>query len=835
MSRLLQDLRFALRSFAKAPGFTAVAIIVLALGIGANTATFTIVNELLFRPVPSQGEGIVGLFRYERSKPDSYRAFAYPNYVEVREKNDVFEALAAHTFSMAGTPAGETTKRIFVELITSNYFDALQVPLANGRPFLAEEERPGAQIPVVIARYEHWRATGFSPTFVGSTMKINDIDFTVVGVAPQGFSGTMALASPEVWIPLGMFDTVVNDIFKNTGDGLRDRQAGTVVVFGRLKPGVDITVASARLETLSRAMGEASSENRDQAITLARLPRMSTSTSPHTDSGLGIAGAALMGLTGTVLLIACLNLANMLLARGTMRKKEIAIRLALGGSRARIVRQLVTESLLLAFIGAVAGLIFAFWSTTFLVASLAKLLPLSVVFESRPDTNVLLATAGFVGLATLLAGVGPALKLSRTDLVTDLKEQGADAGARPGRFTARNVLVVGQLALSLGLLAAGGLFARSAFKAASADPGFSYERAILATLDPSVAQMNMARGRDVYRSVLERVRRLPGVDAAALASTVPFGQFHEGRFVERPGIPRDPTMNGPTYRIVSADYFRSLGLPIVKGRDFSAADEQLPDGARVAIIDVVLAKQLFPNEDPVGQMIRFPPRDGEAYGDHAPMLIVGVAPTLREELMDQGEDAHIYVPFGSNYRAAMNVHVRTASGDERAMSAVQEALRQEFRAIDSRLPVLELTTFQRFYDNSLELWAIRTGGRMLMLFGSLALGLAVAGVYGVKSYLVARRTREIGIRMALGARPADVLGMVMRESAGITLAGLAVGIPIALLMGKVLSAILYDVSGFDPLVFTAAPAVLALASLFASYIPARRATRVNPLFALRQG
>jgi predicted permease len=834
MSRLLQDVRFALRSFRKAPGFTAVAIVVLALGIGANSATFTIVNALLFQPLPSQGEGIVGLYRHERSKPDSFRAFSYPNYVDVREKNDVLDAVAAHSFSMAGAPSGDRTRRIFVELVSANYFDALRVPLASGRPFRPEEERPGANIPVVIARYEEWRDTGFSPTFVGSTKKINDVDFTIVGVAPRRFGGMMALASPEVWIPLGMFDTVVHDFFKNAGDGLKDPAAGTVVVFGRLKPGVSIATASERLDTLSRAMADESAVNRDQAITVSRLPRMMTSTSPQSDSGLGIAGAALMGLTGTVLLIACLNLANMLLARGTVRKKEIAIRLALGGSRQRIVRQLVTESLLLSLFGAAAGLVVAYWSTTLIVRSLAKLLPLALVFDSAPDTNVLLATVGFVGLATLVAGLGPALKLSRLDLVTDLKEQAADAGALPGLFTARNVLVVGQLALSLGLLAAGGLFARSAFRAASADPGFSYDRAILASLDPSVAQMNEARGREIYRSVLERVRSLPGVEAVSLASTVPFGNFHEGRYVERVGVARDPKLNGPTYRIVSGDYFRSLGLPMVKGRDFTAAEERAANGPRVAIIDVVLAKQLFPNEDPIGQMIRFPPREGEAYSDHEPMQVVGVAPTMREELMDQGEDAHVYVPFGSSYRPAMSVHVRTAGGDERAIAAVLDSVRREFRDLDPRLPVLELTTFRNFYDNSLELWGIRTGGRMLMLFGMLALGLAVAGVYGVRSYLVSRRTREIGIRMALGARPLDVVRMVMRESAGVTAAGLAVGLPIAALMGKALSSILYDVSGFDPLVFTTAPALLAIASLFASYLPARRATRIDPLAALRQ-
>lgn len=834
MSRLLQDLRYAVRSFLKAPGFTAVAIVVLALGIGANSATFTIVNALLFRPVPAQGEGIVGLFRYERSTPDSYRAFAYPNYVDVREKNDIFDGVAAHTFSMAGVPAGDTTRRIFVELVSSNYFDTLRIPLASGRPFRPEEERPGANLPVVIVGYDKWRATGFDPAFVGSTMKINAVDFTIVGVAPQGFGGTMAIASPELWLPLGVFDTVVNDIFKQKGDGLADRRAGTVIVLGRLKPGITLTMAQSRIDALSKQIAVESPENKDQAITLSPLPRLSTSTSPQTDGGLGVAGAALMGLTGTVLLIACLNLANMLLARGAARKKEIALRLALGGSRSRIVRQLVTESLLLAAVGAAAGLILAYWSTTFLVASLAKVLPLTIVFQSRPDLNVLLATAALVGIATLLAGVGPAVKLSRLDLVSDLKEQAADGGARPGRFTARNVLVVTQLALSLGLLCAGGLFARSAIKAASADPGFSYAGGILAALDPAVAQVPDARGRDIYRRVLERVRAMPGIEAAAVASTVPFGNFHEGYHVERPGVPRDEKLNGPTYRIVSAGYFRSLGLPMLKGRDFSATEEQSPDAPRVAIIDEVLARQLFPNEDPVGQTIRFVPREGRTDPNgREPLQIVGVSPTMREELMDQGEDAHIYVPFGRNYRSGMNLHVRAANTDPRAMSAMVEALRQELRAVEAGLPILELTTFQRFHDNSLELWAIRAGGRMLMLVGMLALGLAVAGVYGVKSYLVSRRTREIGIRMALGANTGNVMGMVMRESAGLTLAGLAVGLPVAFMAGRLMGSILYGVSGFDPLVFVTAPVVLAASSMFASYLPARRATKVNPLSALR--
>ena len=832
MTRLLQDFRYALRTFIKAPGFTAVAVLVLAVGIGANSATFTIVNALLFRPVAGQGEEFVGLFRSEKSKPDSFRLFAYPNYVDVREKSDVFDGLAAHTFSMAGVPAGDTTRRIFVELVTANYFDTLKVPLAAGRGFRLEEERPRAAIPVVVASYAQWRARSYDPGFIGSTMKINGLDFTVVGVAPEGFSGTMALASPEVWLPFGMFDIVVNDMFKNQGDGLADAKAGTVIAFGRLKPGITQAAAASRLEVLANQIGESDPINKDMALTINPLPRMSTSSSPQNDTGLAVASAAVMGLAGTVLLIACLNLANMLLARGTMRKKEIAIRLALGGARARIVRQLVTESLLLALAGAATGLLIAYWTTTYAVASLAQILPLSLVFRAAPDLNVMLATSGFVAFATLLAGVGPAVKLSRLDIVNDLKEQ-ADSGARPGRFTARNVLVVAQLALSLGLLSLGGLFGRSAINAANSDPGFTYERAILATIDPSVIQVKEPRGRELYRLVLERVRSMPGIEAAALTSTVPFGQFHEGRPVDRPGVQREPLPYGPTYRVIGADYFKSLGLQMRRGREFSVAEETSPTGAPVAIIDEVLAKQLFPNEDPIGQTIRFTPREGGAYRDFAPMVIVGVSPTMQEELLDRSPDAHIYVPFGPNYRAGMNLHVRTANAEPKAVAAMVETLRRELRSVDSQLPILELTTFQKFHDNSLELWGIRTWGRMLLLFGVLSLGLAVAGIYGVKSYLISRRTREIGIRMALGARPADVLRMVMKESFGLTLAGLALGMPIALGMGQMMDAVLVDVAGFDPVAFVIAPVILATAAMIASYVPARRATQVNPISALR--
>jgi predicted permease len=834
MFRLIQDLRFAVRSFGKAPGFSVVAIVVLALGIGANSATFTIVNAMLFQPVAGHDDGTVGLFRYDRTKPNSYRAFAYPNYVDIREQNDVFASLAAHTFSMAGVPAGDTSRRIFVELVTANYFDTLQVPLAAGRAFRPEEERPGANIPVVVVPYERWRARGFDPAFIGSTMKINAVDFTIVGVAPRGFAGTMALVGPELWVPLGMFDTVVTDIFNNDGKGLGDRQAGNVTAIGRLRDGVPVEAAAARLDILARQLETAApGENQNLALSINPLPRMSSSTEPQTDRNLGVAAGVLMALAGTVLLIACLNLANMLMARGSTRRKEIAIRLALGGARRRIVRQLVTESLLLALSGAAVGLLFAFWATRVLATTLAAVMPLTVSFKPTPDLNVMLATTAFAVLATLLSGVGPALRLSGVDLLSDLKENAADPGGTRRRFSGRNILVVAQIALSLALLCAGGLFARSAFNAAAATPGFAYDRSIVGTIDTAVARYDEAQTRAAFRSVMERLRVTPGVEAASLGSTIPFGDFHEGRELERIG---EGAVTSPrsTFRIIGADYFRALGLPMRKGREFTAAEEDSPAAPRVAIIDERLAQQLFPNQDPMGEMIRFVKRPGDPRtAMQEPMQIVGVAPSIREELFDKEPVAHIYVPWGRNFRTTMNLHIRTTATEGAGLDSTIGTVRQELRSLDSRLPVLELTTMQRFHDKSLILWAARMGGRMLTAFGLIALALAIAGIYGLKSYLVARRTREIGIRIALGAERGRVVGMVMRDAAWLTATGLAIGLPIAMLLGRAMGGMLFGVAPYDPLVFVSAPLALGLASMIASYIPARRATRVNPLLALR--
>jgi predicted permease len=832
VTRLSQDLRFGLRSFGKAPGFTATAVLVLALGIGVNTAIFTVVNAILLEPLPGRAGDLVGLYSRDRTTPDSYRPFSYPNYVDIRERSGLFDGLMAQAFAMVGEPDGDRMKRTFVAVVSSNYFATLGVHLAAGRSFTPAEERPGSRVPVVVAGYSRWKRANLDPAFVGSTLRVNNEDFTVVGVAPEGFSGTMALVGPDLFLPLGMFDAVVNDVFKNKATGLADRSNAGLIIAGRLKSGLTRPVVDARLDALSRQLEAAyPAENKNQALSVHPLPRLSTSTSPQTDGALGTFSGLLLALSGSVLLIACLNLANMLLARGSVRAKEIAVRLALGASRGRVVRQLITESLVLAAAGGALGLVLAYWAVRVMARSLAVMLPMALNFSPRPNTAILAATLGFAVMSTLMFGLGPALRLSRRDLVTDLKALGSNR-SRHRRFGARNLMVIGQMALSLALLTAGGIFARTAIGAASIDPGYRYDRLLLASVDPSLASFDEPRGRAAYARVLERLRGLAGVERVGMASTVPFGSFHEGERVERVGDKPTNHPYGPTYRIISSEYFAALGLKMLRGREFTPAEEQSSAAPAVAIIDEVLARRLFGSADPIGQMIRFVPRPEEDDPlKRVPLQIVGIAPAILEELVDRTPAEHIYVPSGRFYRANMNFHVRLSEGA--SDTAMLNSIRREIGNVEARLPVLELTTMRGFHARSLELWALSAGTRMFAGMGLLALVLAAVGLYGVKSYVISQRTREIGIRLALGAARGDVLRLVLGEGIALAGAGIALGIPLAAVVSIAFTKVFVQIGGLDAVVIGTASAVLAISAIAASFLPARRATRVRPMTALR--
>ena len=825
---LLQDVRYAIRMARRAPGFSAVVIVVLALGIGANSAMFTFVNALLFRPLSGRASELVGLYSHDPSQPNSYRNFSYPNFTDIRDHNDVFEEIIAYTFSMTGRPAGDVMQRSFVEVVTSNFFGAIGVPMAAGRGFTPDEERPGADIPVAVASYTAWQQSGFDPAFLGRTLRVNVRDFTIVGVAPKGFAGTTAMVAPELYLPFGTFDSVVHDRFKNNGRGLADRANTSLSVAGRLKPGVTMDHANARLAVLSRDLEHAyPAENRGRVLTVHPLSRVNISSTPQSDTGPAIFSATIMPLSGAVLLIACLNIANMLLARGTARKKEIAIRVALGGGRGRIVRQLLTESLVLSLAGAAGGLLLGWWTMGLLLASLAPIMPLPIALEARPDLNIILATSAFAILSALAFGLAPALKITRPDLVDDLKDLGAGR-APTRRLGTRAWLVVSQIAVSLMLMTAGGLFVRGALRAHDANPGYGYEGLLLASIDPILAGYDAAKAHATLRTALDRVRRIPGVLAAGANSQVPFGDFHESRSVARIG---QKAIDGrePTHTLVTTDYFKAVGLPILRGRDFTE-EELLDPQRRVAIVDEPLARRLFASEEPLGQQLWVPPRGNAARTpDNDPMTIVGIVPGIRDDLTERQPIAHLYVPAAAPYRGPMHIHARTAGGESEMLAA----MRRELLAIDSRLPIVELRTMREFHERGLVLWVIRAAGRTLMGLGALALLLAGIGVYGVKSYVVAQRTREIGIRLALGASPREIVWMLLRDGARMTLVGVAIGFPLAVALGRFLSVAMFEVSPYDPIVLTTAPLVLAGAAALATYLPARRGMRVSPLEALR--
>ena len=860
---MIRDFKFAFRQLLKAPGFTIAAVIVLALGIGANSAVFNFVNTLFFAPPAyARAHELVQVFSQDKKSPKTYRGFSYPTYRDIREQNNVFTDAMAYNLALVGIGQKGDTRRAFAAIVSSNYFSVLGVSPAQGRVFLPEEETPGRGAPVAIVSNSYWQKHNQPP--LGSPLLINGRPFTIVGVLPKGFTGTLQVFSAEVWLPLSVYDQVQNDFQDSEKRStLGDRAGQQLLIVGRLKPGMTATAAEPALKGLAANLEKAFPvEQKDQTFQIAPVSRHSVSTSPPGDGGLIKIVPLLFGMAIVVLLVACLNLANMLLARGTARRKEIAIRLALGAARTRIVRQLLTEGLVLAFLGGMGGLVIGLWSSDFLVGSLQKLMPLDIVWLSGPSPAVLAATFGFCVLGTLAFALGPALKLSRSAVVADLKEHASeDVVRRRWKFLPRHPLVVLQIAFSLALLTAAALFIRGANKAASVETGLEPGASFILEVDASLAGYEPKRAEQLYRNLNERLAALPGVEHASISATVPFGMISLSKNVQRAGIRPGPEAKPATaaeglafnanWNGVGGDYFSTVGLPVVRGRAFSDTEATEPGRVRVAIIDDVLAKKLWPDADPLGQRIQFAgdnaPRakgsggatmgmsadlSGEIKPDET-MEIVGIVPTTRHALFEKDPSGAIYVPFAQGFQSDVSYFVRFRSLTPGNEATTADLLRRTVRDVDPSIPVVSLKTFRQHLNSNLELWIVRAGAALFSIFGGLALGLAVVGLYGVKAYSVARRTREIGIRMALGAQPGMVLRMIMREGSIMLLSGVAIGLLLAVATAKILSGILYQVGALDPIAFTIAPLLLAAAAFVATWLPARRATHVDPIQALR--
>jgi predicted permease len=843
-----KDFNFALRQLLKAPGFTVVAALTLALSIGVNSAIFALVNGVILHPVvPLRPHEVVNVFTARQNATHDYRPFSYNEFRELRENGkNVFADVAAIEFAVAGIGRDHDMRRSFAFLTSENFFRMMGVQPWRGRFYTAEECRPNANIAVVVASYGFWKRMGGRDDFVGSKLQVNGQPYTVIGITPQGFGGVNVLVAPDIWLPLGIRSQLGSAFGDSeTSPDLADAKSYTLNVTARMRSGLSVETAKTRLPVLAQRLTTIQPDSAEggRDLQIQTPSRVSLSTQPEDDGPITLIAILLMCMAGAVLLIACLNLANMLLARGTARSREIAIRLAVGASRWRIVRQLLCEGLLLALCGGAVGVILSAWGNGLLLRSLASTLSsinFTFVVQLHPDVAVLTVTLLFCVVATLLFSLGPALKATKADLVNDLKQQVGEP-ARLGRvsrfFAPRHISVMTQIALSLMLLFAAGLFLRSALKAAHLDPGFVAAGDLVTEFDFSLIKRTPAEARRTLFAIVERAHQMPGVRAAAIGTMLPYGNITTTRRVMsmQEALPTDPKAPDPgasaLFTAITPDYFNAIGVKLLRGREFTQAECENKNGRRVAIIDEDLAGKLFPNRDALGQHIRFtqPPTDGPPND----MEIVGIVSKHRHEVANDTPLRRLFVPLAQGYSGQTFLHVRLNTTDRHAVVAMIPSLRQMLRGIDPDLPVLGITPFTTLMERSASLWLVRLGAVLFGVFGGIALLLAVVGVYGVKAYAVACRTREIGIRMALGAHRRDVFALIMRQGALQTALAVGAGLLISLITGRVLSGILYQVSPSDPFALITSSVLLSAAALLACFLPARRATRVNPITALR--
>jgi predicted permease len=819
--RPMQDLRYAARVLVKKPGFTLVAVLSLALGIGANTAIFTVINAVFLHPLAiEEPSRVVELFtrdtRTVQTGNFTLTPSSYANYEDYRDRNQVFSGIAGYFgFGVQWTRNGET-QGLPAMLASANYFDVLGIRPYRGRLFRPDEDRqPGAGTVVVVSHSLWITEFGSDPNLVGQTLTLNGLPFTVIGITPPGFKGTFALARPDrVWVPLSMREQLTTGQLRTL---LTNRRFRWLNMAGRLKPGVGLRQADASMKLIASALEhEYPAANEGRTIEAAL----------ESDAALGIngrgqlvlAGSVMMGVVGLVLLIACVNVANLLLAQSASRGKEMSIRSAMGAGRGRIVRQLLTESVLLALLGGAAGMIVALWGRSALWSFRPPFLG-DASIDLSFDPRVLLFTAGISVLTGVIFGLAPAIRASHADLNEALKAGGRTGAASVTSHRVRSLLVMSEIGLATVALIGAGLFVRSMQAAQRIDLGFDAAHIGFITLNPGQQRYDQARGQQFYLDTLAKARAVPGVEAAAVASAPPLqGGLLLTVFPE--GEARNPNYRGSLVQFndVSPGYFEALRIPIREGRDFTAFDGGQSNA--VAVVNEALAKQLWPGQDALRKRFTI-------VQDSTLFEVVGVAATAVVGAVGENPTPLIYRPIQQEYSPGVSLLVR-AAGDPAPLLA---AVRDQVQTIDRRMPLRGTGTMQQNIDAGL--WAPRMGAALLSIFGGLALLLATIGVYGVMSYSVTQRTQELGIRMALGAQTRDVLLLVLKQGMILAAGGALLGVVLALLLGRLISTLLFGVSGRDPLTLAGVSITLAIVALLACYIPARRAARVDPLVALR--
>ncbi len=814
MESVFKDIRFAIRGLLKRPAFTVIAVITLALGIGANTAIFSLVNRVLLRqlPVPNPGQ-IVSVAL--RGKSDPILAFSYPNYKDFRDRNQVLSGLLAYRFVPISLSREGNNERVWGYEVSANYFDMLSVQAFKGRTFLPEEDRTRLSSPVAVISHGAWqRRFGADPNVVGKEVLLNNHSFKIVGIAPEGFKGTELVYTPELWVPISMLEWI-----EPGAQWLDNRQVANLLAIGRLKRDVAMSQAEASLNLLAQQLAkEYPDTNEGQSVTLTPpgfiIPDLRASVVTFT--------WILMGAVAVVLLITCINLAGLLLARATDRRKEIAIRLALGANRRRLIRQLLTENVLLSIVGGIIG----FWLALSIINLLLAFRPpidFPLAVEIGVDWRVLLFTLAVSLGTSAIFGLAPALQATRPALTSALKDTTAQAGHSRSRL--RSTLVVAQLALSLMILIAAGLVARALQQLRIMNPGFEAQNALTLSFDVGLQGYDQNKGQEFYRQVVERVESLPGVKSATLTSSTPLSLNYSSNNIYVEGQPAERGSNLPVAMTASIGprYFETMGTPILQGREFSDRDKK--DSELVVVVNETFVRRIIPDAKSSADALE---RRVSFNGTKGPFVrIIGIAKDGKYFNIAEEPRSFIWGPLSQNYQSSANLIIRTQGNPEAAIAVTRNAI----RGLDPNLPLFDvksLTEHMRF-----ALFPARVAATVLGGFGLVALTLAAIGIYGVTSYAVSQRTREIGIRIALGAQLSDVLRMILSNGVKLTAIGVALGLAGAFLLTRALTSLLSGVSATDPATFIVVSLLMVAVALVASYLPARRATKVDPLVALR--
>lgn len=798
MKTLWQDARYGLRMLMKNPGFTLTAIMTLALGIGATSVIFSFVNGVLLRPLPYRdSDRLVLLDENAPKRGIASMGVSYPDFLDWRERNRVFTGVAIYDggWDYTLTGSGEP-EELSCTWVAYNAFEVLGVAPILGRTFAAGEERWKNGLAVILSHDLWSRRFDAKPDVIGRTITLNNRPHTVIGVMPPGFKFP---AAADLWAPLGPI--------------MDNRTEHGWNAIARLKPGVTMEQAQSEMTALARRIEEQNPAT-NEGVDVKLIPLRE-----------GLAGdyrkalTILMGVVGLVLLIACVNVASLLLARASARAKEVAIRTALGAGRGRVFRQLLTESLVLGVMGGVLGLTLAFWGLDLLLAAIPIDLPFWMKFDL--DGRVLGFAAGVTLLTVLIFGAAPALQASKIDLNKALKEGGRGSSGA-GRYQTLRLLVVVETALSLVLLIGAGLMMRSFIRLQHTDFGFNPENLLTLRLNLPVAKYDHPQRRVFFQQLLERIRATPGVEAAGAAFSLPLREDSQESSLRVKGRPALPPGQAPMINtnVVTPSYFRTLGIPLLIGRDFNGADTS--DSMKVAIIDERLAREYWPNENPIGKRIAFgPPDDKEPWS-----MIIGVVGAVKNQSPGLTPGKTAYAPHAQYEMDDMSLAVRAGN-----LENLPPAIQKQVKAMDPDLPMINIRTMTDVVSRSV--WQPRLYAILFGVFAAVALALASVGLYGVMAYSVSERKREIGVRAALGAQPRDVLKLVVAQGMTLTLIGIGVGLAAALGLTRLMRSLLFEVSATDPLTFAGLAALLSFVALLACYPPARRAAKVDPMIALR--